>query len=184
MQNAGNLVTFRSAQDAVRWAYRTLATEIVQAPSLGRWRGAERGHTENDLTPHERHGEAAQILLAIGRLSDVEHAVIHVECWPEMLDSKREDPSYKMALSILSRAIMGQGWGARSERGSTLIVRQWLADGRGRSHGMRGLRSSEACSMAEAVRRRSECWARLEVYHSRAWDELDRVLSEAGVVGL
>lgn len=174
----------RSAGAAVEWAYTTIASDILQMSSIGRWRGAERTTNESErLTAHEAHGYAAQICLHLHRLEVPEHAVVHCEIWPKRLDNRRSDPSYVAALQLLARSILGtQGTGVHSNEAARLIVMQYLSDGR-KGMGIRLVREEEKCRMREALDRRTKAWQRLDIYHSRAWAKLDESLRAAGFVG-
>lgn len=167
---------FRSVDAALAWAYRTAARDIIKISALGTWRGAEKpGST---LTPQEMHGGAAQVLGHVRRLPDLEQANVHARYWPSRLDGGGQDPSYRAAIEMLARSIMGtQGTGLHSWRGAVLVVKQFYEGEKG---GIRAVRKAEEVGQAKAVESRNAAWDRLTLINNRATGELETSLQEAG----
>lgn len=167
---------FTSVDAALSWAYRTAARDIIKISALGSWRGAEK--PESSLTPQEVHGGAAQVLGHVRRLPDLEQANVHARYWPSRLEGGGQDPSYRAAVEMLARSIMGtQGTGLHSWRGAILVVKQFYEGEKG---GIRAVRKVEEVGQAKAVESRNAAWERLTLINNRAMGDLETSLHEAG----
>lgn len=172
---------FRSVDEALSWAYRTAARDIVKVSSLGTWRGSDGGRkTGESLSPQELHGGAAQVLGHVQRLPDLEQAIVHARYWPAKTEGGGQDPSYRQAVEMLAKSIMAtQGTGMHSWRGACIVVRQYFE---GEKSGINAVRKEEACAKAKALENRRGAWERLSWIDRRAEDSLAASLQAAGWV--
>ena len=174
--------TWRSVDEALAWAYRVAAGDIIKLSSLGKMRGAERQSSE--ATPHEIHAQAAIMMAHVQRLRDVLQAYVHARYWPAMRDQSSVDESYRAAMGILVRATIGAlGTGVHSARAVHVCIAQYFERGESRSfQGVHWVQREARCRKATALEMRRAVWDSLDALQGRAWVILEDEMRGAGLL--
>ena len=159
---------FRSADQALRWAYNTSARPIVKLSAVNRMRGAQR--LSSELTPYERHAQAAQIAKMVSSLDTLERAYVRANYAREVTSEEYE------ALTRFCRGALIPG--VRAERAVVTICSAYL----GEHVGWRRLRSELRCRQDKVPPIRDAIYSALDGLHSRVLHYLDRRFKAVGLI--
>jgi len=167
---------FRNSPSALQWAFRTSGRPIVKLSSINTMMGSmSRGSGEN-LTPQERHAEAAFIYLAAGRACDVyEIAYLNAQYGAQLHHGDAE----KAVMKILMQLSMGAlPTGNHRRRGVELIIRNYFSYDFKRSVICRKL----DCTVRRYYEYREIIYQALENVSYRAEAAAAQALESAGLV--
>lgn len=179
---------FRSADHALNWAYRQIRRDVVNISSVYQLREPD-PRSESELTPFERHGQAARILAHVAQLDDLSRGYITVKYQIRYAAWKRDPKTGRMVAdwlpgdddewAALTRwAIAGFPTGVHSVRGARSLMLKALGGKVSVYRVARDLRvRTEA--VPEYLKRIRE---RLESLHAISVDEITRALIDAGIV--
>lgn len=163
---------FTSPQRALRWAYETTSRPIVKISSVNDMREASRagGAVPNgELTPHDRHAQAALILSLCERVLPTLHmAYVRVQFG-------REASGFELLAHHLAANF---GTGLHSRRSIEQIVRAYC----GEKIGLREIRKSMSCGMLKAVAYRNQAYDLLDAIHLQAMDRLREEMEKRGLI--
>jgi hypothetical protein len=163
---------FSSPQRALRWAYETTNRPIVKISSVNDMREASRagGAAGNgELTPHDRHAQAALILSLCERALPALHmAYVRVQFGREA--SGFELLSHHLAANF--------GTGLHGRRSIEQIIRAYC----GERIGLREIRKSMSCGMLKAVSYRNQAYDALDAIHAQALDRLQVEMERRGLM--
>jgi hypothetical protein len=161
---------FHSAEQALRWAYETSSRPIVKVASINAMRGAEKP-SNDELTPYDRHAQAAMILGLCERvLPDLHMAYVRVQFG-------REAGGFE----LLARHIAANfGAGLHSRRAIEKIIRAYC----GEKIGIREIKTLLQCRTLKAVSLRNRAFDALDVIHAQAMDYVWREMQAPERVAL
>lgn len=147
---------FRDAESALRFAFEMTNRPIVKISSINAMRGAEtRSNTE--LTPYDRHAQAAMILSLCERvLSPLHMAYVNVQYG-------RDGSGFDLLVRHIAANF---GTGLHSRRGIEQIIRSYC----GERGGLREIKRKLGCGTLKAVSLRNRAFDALDVIHAQAMD--------------
>lgn len=159
---------FGSADHALRWAYETSSRPIVKLSSINGMRGSQ--SSISDLTPHDRHAQAALILGMVERLDDPAGR----ECIAAKYYCLRpEEVPY-----LMLRAAAALGTGVHNKRAVYQFVRGYF----GERVGYRTVRKMLGCRDTEALEIRARIFDALDYVHDRAMAEIENRMEIGGLL--
>lgn len=166
---------FQSAHNALSWAYRVSATPIVHLSSINQMCCKPNPETRNellrDLTPKERHTQAALIIYMVERLEDP----ACVEYIRAKFSHKKESHAVKL---IMHQALAALGTGVHRRRGVYKILLCHL----GENINQRSIRHDLACSFDKMMLIRKSVFDSLDRVHEKAMNIMTEKLQEKGLV--
>lgn len=164
---------FRSSHQALQFAFRTLGIPIVKMSSVNSMRGAS---GNGDMTPHDRHAQAAMIMAIVERVVDVHgqaYLRAHYGREHDIGEHKRE------LMNHLVRVVIGTfPTGTHYPRGVEKLIINYF----GGSIGMSAVRCDMHCGIARANEYRDMVHQALNTIGKRAEHEVDIALRAAGVI--
>lgn len=168
----GNLIMkFNNPRHALRWAYETINTPIIKISSVNAMRGPDGagGVPEGELTPYDRHAQAALIVSLCERaLPAVYMAYIRVQFGREA-----------GGFHLLARHLAANfGTGLHSRRGIEQIIRAYC----GEKIGLREIRKCMACGTLKAAALRNGGYDALDLIHVQTMDILEREMHSRGLL--
>ena len=164
---------FRSAHEALQFAYRISGVPIVKMSSVNSMRGASGG---GDLNPYERHAQAAMILACVERQVDLtETAYLRAHFGKELFSGQYE----RIITDILFRAVIGaMGTGVYSRRGVQKLILNFF----GKDIPMSAIRRDLQCSLDNANKKRNQVYDALSDLGVRAERNAENALCCAGLI--
>jgi len=171
---------WNSVDDALTWAHRVSACDILKLSILGKMRGAER--SPSDATPHEQHAQAAQIMGHATRLPLIGQAYVYARYMPSRADrSGQIEEGYGRAMQMLVEAIPAPE--DKQRRAVHIEALQYFEGGGSRNfQGIRWVRAELQVRTAAALQHRRETWDVLDGIQRQAFGALETSLSEAGLL--
>ena len=163
----------RSSQDALRFAFTTLGTPIVKISSINSMRGSS---NFGEMTPQERHGQAAMIMACIERNVDIiEMAYLRAYYGNELSNGMYA----KAVTEILVRSVIGAlGTGSHPRRGIQKLVFNYF----GQDIPISTIRRDLGCSLDNANRKRSIVYDTLSDIGTRADNNAELALYNSGLI--
>jgi len=159
---------FRSPEHALTWAYETINRPIVKLSSVNDMREKGKSGTNDEMTPHDRHAQAAMILAMCERVLPTLHmAYVQVQFG-------RDGTGF----SIMSYYLAGTfGTGLHSRRAIELMIRSYCGD----RVGLREIKKTMSCGMLKAVSIRNRAYDALDAIHAQTMDRLAAEMECAGL---
>lgn len=164
---------FRSSHHALQFAFRTLGIPIVKMSSVNSMRGAS---GNGDMTPHDRHAQAAMIMAIAERAVDVNGlAYLQAHYGRELAGGEHE----RALVNHLVRVVIGTfPTGTHYPRGVEKLVRNYF----GQNIGMSAVRCDMRCGIKKANEYRDWVHQALGAIGRRAEYEVDVALRSAGLI--
>lgn len=164
---------FYSAHHALKFAFRTLGMPIVKMSSVNSMRGAG---GSGDMTPHDRHAQAAMIMAIVERTVDV-HGQAFLRAY---YGREHEAGEYKRELlnHLVKVVIGGLPSGMHYPRGVEKLIINYF----GGSVGMSAVRQDMHCGITKANEYRDTVRFTLDNIWKRTEHEIDNALRSAGVI--
>jgi len=164
---------FRSAQEALRFAFNTTNRPILNISGINSMRGAA---GNGDMTPHDRHAQAAIIMALVERAIDVNgQAYVMAHYGRELAGSEHE----RALVNHLVRAVIETfPPGTHYPRGVEKLVRNYF----GQNIGMSAVRCDLHCGINRANEYRDWVHQALSAIGKRAEYEVDAALRSAGLI--
>jgi hypothetical protein len=159
---------FRTADQALRWAYNTSARPIVKLSAVNRMRGQSSAPV--DLTPYERHAQAAQIAHMVDVLELPERAYVHL--WYARVITEEE---HAVLTGLVAAALPP---GIRSARGVEKMI-LWYC---GHPIGQASLRYELKCKRAVMYDFKRQASDDLDRLRAKVLDALERRMVAAGLI--
>lgn len=164
---------FRSADQALKWAFQVSNTPIVKMSGINSMRGAE---GNGDMTPHDRHAQAALIVGMAERLLDVTAmAWVMANYGAALRGGEYEHP---VAGQLVMVMIAQAGTGMHSRRGYDKLVRIYF----GQNISMVSARKDLGCGNTKAHELKREVFGCLNLIGSRAIAVLDEGMRLSGLI--
>lgn len=165
---------FRSSHHALQFAFRTIGNPIVKMSSVNSMRGAS---GNGDMTPHDRHAQAAMIMAIVERAVDVNGlAYLKAHYGRELFGGEHE----RALANHLVRVVVGTlPTGNHNPRGIEKLVRIYF----GQDISMVSVRKDMQCGHARANEYRDMVRMALGAIGGRADYEVDAALRAACQVG-
>ena len=165
---------FKSAHHALQFAFRTIGTPIVKLSGINSMRGAS---GNGDLTPHDRHAQAAIIMSIVEKAVDANCMAYLKAYHGHELNNGREE---RAVADILVRVVVTTlPTGMHSRRGVEKLVRVYF----GQSISMISIRKELACNNRRYYEYRDDVCRALDHIAMRADADADRALEMAGLIG-
>ena len=163
----------RSSQDALRFTFATLGKPIVRISSINSMRGAA---SYGDLTPHERHAQAAMILACVERNVDsTEMAYLRSYYGRELCNGEYA----KVVADVLVRAVVGSlGTGLHPRRGIQKLIFAYF----GQDIPISTIRRDLQCSLDNAIKKRNIVYDLLGNLGARADNDAELALYNSGMI--
>ena len=151
---------FNDAESALRFAFEMTNRPIVKISSINAMRGAET-RSNAELTPYDRHAQAAMILSLCERvLPDLHMAYIRVQFGREA-----------SGFELLARHIAANfGTGLHPRRGIEQIIRSYC----GERGGLREIKRKLGCGTLKAASLRERGFDALDRLHAQTMDAVWR----------
>lgn len=148
---------FHSPEAALKWAYETTSRPIVKISSVNAMRGPG-GENADDLTPYDRHAQAAMILGLCERvLPSLHMAYVQVQFGRDW-----------SGFALLAQHIAcNLGTGLHSRRGIEQIIRSYCGE---KISLMREIKKSMSCRTIKAIEYRGQGYDALDAIHAQAMD--------------
>lgn len=147
---------FNDVESALRFAFEMTNRPIVKISSINAMRGAET-RSSSELTPYDRHAQAAMILSLCERvLSPLHMAYVRVQFG-------REASGFDLLVRHLAANF---GTGLHNRRGIEQIIRSYCGD-RG---GLREIKRKLGCGTLKAAALRERGFDALDRLHAQAMD--------------
>lgn len=164
---------FKSADHALKWAFQVSGTPIVKMSSINSMRGAE---GNGDMTPHDRHAQAALIVGMAERLLDVnEMAWVMAKYAAVLRGGEYERP---VADQLVKVVIAGAGTGQHSRCGYEKLVRIYF----GQEIGIPAVRKDLGCGNTKAHEVKKAVFDSLDSIGNRTFGVLDDEMRRAGLI--
>jgi len=165
---------FRSAQEALKFAFNTTNRPILKMSGINSMRGAE---GNGDLTPHDRHAQAAIILSIMERsLTAPEVAWVRAAYGYEI----RSDGPYKpeVLTTLVKVAMSGLPTGVHQRRGVTMMVSVYFV----KRYGMRSVQNDLKCNNRRYYEYKLWIGNMMQKLGIQAEDAAHRALDAAGLI--
>ena len=166
---------FQNAHHALSWSYRTSSTPIIKISSINLLCGKPNASTTNellaDLTPIDRHTQAALIIGMVERMDDPA-CKEYIEA---KFSGKKQSHSVKL---IMHRALASLGTGIHRRRGVYKLLLCHL----GESINQRSICNDLACSYKNMMSIRTSVFNSLDTVHNKAMTIMTAELQEKGLV--
>lgn len=165
---------FKSADAALRWAFQVMATDIVKLSSINRMRGCD---GVSEMSPHDRHAQAAMIMQMIERVIDpVGMAYIMARYGRELQGGEHAGEVAR----ALSQAVIGTfPTGMHNRRGVMRMIEVYF----GADYAMKSLQIGlGGCSNRRYYEYREWISKALDQIHLRALDSVHRAMDESGLI--
>lgn len=160
---------FKNVEHALKWAFQVLGTDIVKMSGINSMRGAS---GSGELTPYDRHAQAALIIGMAERVLDVNQMA-----W--VLAKYGGVQHKRMVLDQLAKAIIATlPTGAHSRRGYEKLILCYF----GESIGVHAIRKDLACSLADVQKHRNTVYDALDAIWNRAYSILDAEMVAKGLI--
>lgn len=165
---------FKSADAALRWAFQVMATDIVKLSSINRMRGSE-GNSE--MSPHERHAQAAMIIKMIERTIDpVGMAYIMARYGRELQNGEH---ATAVAVALSTTVIGTFPTGMHNRRGVMRMIEVYF----GKDIAMKSLQTGlGGCSNRRYYEYKDWINKALDQIHLRALDAVHRALDDSSLI--
>lgn len=161
-------MNFQSAQSALKWAYRIMATDLCKVSSIYSMAGKD---AARELTGLEQHGQAALIVGNVARAvgeGSPGHAYLLMQYGRDAA-----------LLDVLVRHIVaGMPTGAHSRRGIEKCIRGYC----GQEIGISALCKDLAVNRTVATAYRKDLYARMDVLHRMTIAAAEDALRVAGLI--
>jgi hypothetical protein len=166
---------FKSADAALKWSFRVMATDIVKLSSINRMSG---GSGSGEMSPHDRHAQAALIMQAIKRILDpVGMAYVMAQYGRELQGGMHE----RQVSDALVVAVIGSfPTGMHARRGVARLVGAYF----GKEAGMISVRTDLGCNNRRYYEYKTWTNDALDRIHRRAIADSHRVLEDGGLIDL
>ena len=165
---------FKSAHHALQFAFRTLGMPIVKMSSVNSMRGAS---GSGDMTPHDRHAQAAMILSIVEKAVDINGLAYFKAHYGRELQKGEEERAVADVLVRVAMAAMPTGM--HSRRGVEKLVRIYF----GQDISMVSVRKDMGCGHPRANEYRDVVRKALNEIGDRADYDADGALRAACQVG-
>ena len=162
-------IEFKSADQALRWAFNTSARPMLKMSGIYNMRGAA-PTTARELTPQENHAQAAQIGRWVDAMALLDRAYVHA-----MYARAVSEEEHAELLAYCRKALTQ---GVRADRGIVMLCSVYL----GQRIGWRALRAELHCKNDEVPVLRNQIFGALELLHERVVE--DYLYQRFGAVGL
>lgn len=164
---------FKSAHHALQFAFRTMGVPIIKMSSVNSMRGAA---GNGDLTPHDRHAQAAMIVSIVEKVVDVNgQAFLRAHYGSELFGGEHER---QLANHLVQVVIGTLPTGMYSRRGVEKLVRIYF----GQKIGMAAVRRDMRCGIKRVNECRDLVYQTLSSIGRRADIAADTALREAGLI--
>lgn len=156
---------FKNPEHALRWAYETINRPIVKISSVNEMREDHGIRASTELTPHDRHAQAALILgLCERALSPLCMTYVRVQFGRD-----------RSGFDLLARHLSANfGTGMHSRRGIEQVIRAYC----GEKGGLREIKRTMSCGTLKAASIRNQGYDVLDAIHDQAMsvlrDEMER----------
>lgn len=165
---------FKSSHHALQFAFRTIGTPIVKLSSINSMRGAS---GNGDLTPHDRHAQAAIIMAIVEKAVDVNGlAYLKAHYGHELRGGGYERAVIDILVCVVVAALPT---GMHSRRGIEKLVRNYF----GQNISVISTRKDLACNNRRYYEYRDEVYRVLDHIAMRTDADVDRALEAAGLIG-
>lgn len=165
---------FKSSHHALQFAFRTVGTPIVKLSSINSMRGAS---GNGDLTPHDRHAQAAIIMSIVEKATDANCMAYLKAYHGHELNKGNEE---RAVADILVRVVVATlPTGVHPRRGIEKLVRIYF----GANISMISTRKDLGCNNRRYYEYRDEVCRVLDHIAARADADADRALEAAGLIG-
>lgn len=164
---------FKSAHQALSFAYRTINTPIVKLSSINSMRGQS---GNSDLSPQDRHAQAAMIISLVERSVDVPGNAYLKAHYGRELQGGADEGAVTEALVMAAMRAMPTG--VHSRRGVEKLVRIYF----GKDISMTSVRTDFKCRHDTAKEHREVVHGALDTIGRRADDAAHRALDSAGLI--
>lgn len=165
---------FKSADAALRWAFQVMATDIVKLSSINRMRGCD-GAAE--MSPHDRHAQAAMIMQMIERTIDPVGMAYVMARYGRELQGGEHATAVAVALST---AVIGTfSTGMHNRRGVIRMIEVYF----GADYTMKSLQLGlGGCSNRRYYEYKDGINKALDHIHLRALDAVHRAMDDSGLI--
>jgi hypothetical protein len=163
----------RSAQHALQFTFRTLGTPIIRISSINAMRGSS---NFGDMSPQERHAQAAMILACVGRAVDMtEMAYLRAYYGRELFGGKYE----RAVADILTQTVVGALYtGLHPRRGIQKLIFNYF----GKDVPMTKICDDLKCNLYAANKQRNAVYDALSELGARADRDAENALYGAGLI--
>lgn len=161
---------FKSAHQALKWAYRVMASDLCKTSSVYSMSGAGRD-AARELTGHERHAQAAMIVgRAIRAVGDgsAGHGYLLLQYGSNAAGID----------AVVRHIAAGMGTGMHSRRGIEKCVRCYC----GQTISMVSIRTDLKVSLAKAQAYRQDIYRGMDLLHHATLNAVDDSLRVAGLI--
>lgn len=166
---------FKSAHHALQFVFRTLGMPIVKMSSVNSMRGAS---GSGDMTPHDRHAQAAMIMAIVERAVDV-NGIAYLKAYYGRELQKGTDE--RAVADVLVRVAMSaMPTGMHSRRGVEKLVRIYFGQG----ISMVSARTDFKCRHAVVNEYKKLVHDAMDTIGRRAEDAAYTVLDDAGLISI
>jgi len=166
---------FKSARHALQFTFRTLGTPIVKMSSINNMRGSG---GNGDMTPHDRHAQAAMIMAMVERVVDVNGlAYLKAQYGRELTGGEEAD---KIRETLVRCAMAAMPTGVHSSRGVSKLISIYF----GGKVSMTSVRTDFRCRNEQCQVYKTIVSDMLDVVGRRAEDEVYRILDKAGLIAM
>lgn len=164
---------FKSADHALKWAFQVSGTPIVKMSSINSMRGAEGG---GNMTPHDRHAQAAIILSIVEKAVDVNGLAYLKARYGRELQGGEEQRAVADVLVRVAMAAMPTGM--HNRRGVEKLVRIYF----GQEIGIPSVRKDLGCGNTKAHEIKKAVFDGLDAIGARAFGVLDDEMRRVGLI--
>lgn len=164
---------FNSADAALKWAFRVMATDIVKLSSINRMSG---GSGAGEMSPHDRHAQAALIMKVVEReLDAVSKAYVMLNYAGIGYCGDREGDM----LNHLARTVIGSfPTGMHNKRGVVTLIKVYF----GKNIGLSAIRCDFKCGNDKSNEYKKLAFDALDKVESVAKAQAEWALESAGIV--
>lgn len=168
---------FNSADAALKWAFRVMATDIVKLSSINRMSG---GSGAGEMSPHDRHAQAALIMSMIERAVDPVCLAYVMARYGRELQGGTQERTVSDVLTIA--AIGSFPTGMHNRRGVRRLVAMYF----GKKAEMISVRTDlgPGCNNRRYYEYKEWTENFLDKIHDRSLADAHRVLEHGGLINL
>ena len=164
---------FRGAPDALKFAFSTISKPILKISSVNSMRGAE---GNGDLTPHDRHAQAAIIISLIERAVDTDGCAHIMAHYGAELRGGKNGP---IVIKVLVKAVTPSlPKGLHNPHGIAKMVEVYF----GARYTMISVRAELRCNNRRYYKYKERIYDALDRIGSRAEADAYQALDNAGLI--
>lgn len=165
---------FKNVEHALKWAFGVSATVIVKGSGINAMRGSS---GSGDLTPHDRHAQAALIIGMAERVLNVNQMAFVLAKFGCALNGGEHERA--VADQLTKVVIASLPTGMHSRRGYEKLIRCHF----GAVIGVQAIRKDLACGMADVQKHKKIVNDALSDVWNSAYMTLDANMLEHGLIG-